>query len=60
MCSVISFMLIVANSNDIGFGMRLILSNQQVDVIINHSNQKDEGYDGRGVDHSSLLYDISF
>ena len=40
--------------------MGLILSNQQVDVIDNHSNQKDEGYDDRGVGHSFLFYDISF
>ncbi len=32
--------------------LELILSNQQVHMIDNHSNQKDEGYDGRGVGRS--------
>ena len=38
----------------------LILSNQQIHMIDNYSNQKDEGYDGRGVGNSCLLLDISF
>ena len=38
----------------------LILSNQQLHMIDNHSNQEDEGYDGRGVGHSCLLRDVSF
>ena len=38
----------------------LILSHQQRHVIDNHSNKKDEGYDGRGVGHSSLLIDTIF
>ena len=38
----------------------MILSNQQIHEISNHSNQKDEGYDGRGVGHSCLLFSVNF
>ena len=39
---------------------RLTLSNQQRRMIDNHSNKKDEGYDGRCVGNSCLLPDVIF